>query len=179
MAQSWFSTPKKRLMLAGLNLLARVGGRWLSGGAGPIQHPQARTRILVVELWNIGDVLLTMPFLAQLRVLFPGAEVTLLARPHARQLLAGTGLVDQFLETELGWTDARVRYNPFAYDWRELRRVRRQLRHREFDVAFQCRMHIREHFILALSGARRRVGYAFGGGDRVLTDPIPVEDPGR
>jgi heptosyltransferase-2 len=120
-----------------------------------------------------------MPFLAQLRALFPGAEVTLLARPHARQLLAGTGLVDEFLETELGWTDARLRYNPFAYDWRELRRVHRQLRQREFDLAFQCRMHIREHVILALSGARRRVGYAFGGGDRVLTDAIPVGDPGR
>lgn len=179
MAQSWVSTPRKRLMLAGLNLLARVARPWLGGRAGAVDHPKAITRILVVELWNIGDVVLTMPFLARLRALFPGAEVTLLARPHARELLEGTGLVDEFLETELAWTDAWLDYNPFAYDWRELRRVHRQFREREFDIAFQCRMHIREHFILALSGARRRVGYAFGGGDRLLTDAIPVEDPGR
>jgi lipopolysaccharide heptosyltransferase II len=177
MAQSWVSTPKKRLMVAGLNLLARAARPWLSRRAKRVNQTTATTRILVVELWNIGDIVLTMPFLAQLRALFPGAEVTLLARPHARELLEGSGLVDEFLETELTWTEAWLARNPFAYDWRELRRVHRQFRGRDFDIAFQCRMHIREHLILALSGAGRRVGYAFGGGDRVLTDAIPVEDP--
>ncbi|MEX2110693.1 MAG: glycosyltransferase family 9 protein [Gemmatimonadaceae bacterium] len=179
MAQSWISTPRKRLMVAGLNALARVARPWLAGQAGVVNDRAHIRRILVVELWNIGDIVLTMPFLTQLRARFPRAEITLLGRPHARTLLEGTELVDQFLETELTWTDASLNFNPFAYDWRELRRVYRQLRHRNFDIAFQCRMHVREHFILALSGAPRRVGYQLGPGKGVLTDALRADDSGR
>lgn len=103
----------------------------------------------------------------------------MLARPHARTLLEGTHLVDEFIETELGWTESAVWFNPLAYNWRELRRVRRELRAREFDIAFKGRMHIREHLLLSISGARRRVAFAFGQGDRVLTDAIPIGDPDR
>jgi heptosyltransferase-2 len=129
------------------------------------------SRILVVELWNIGDVVLTIPFLAQLRAIFPGARITLLGQPHARLILEGTALMDEFIETDLAWSRAG-RVNPFAYPWREFMRVVLELRRRKFDVAFQSRRHIREQVLLALSGARRRVGYALGHGGRFLTDAI-------
>jgi len=126
----------------------------------------------VVELWNIGDLVLTIPFLAQLRAIFADAEITLLGRPYAREILAGTGLVDRFIEADLTWkTDGRS-FNPFNYDWAELLRVVPQLRERKFDLAFQCRPHMREYALLALSGARRRVGYAKAGWGRTLTDSI-------
>jgi ADP-heptose:LPS heptosyltransferase len=136
-------------------------------------------RILVVELWNIGDIVLALPFLAQLHAVFPSARITMLARPHAKTILAGTDLVDEFIETELGWSERATRFNPLGYNWSELRRVRRELRARRFDIAFKSRMHIREHLVLAISGATRRVAFAFGHGDRVLTDAIPVGDPDR
>ena len=121
-------------------------------------HGERVIRILVVELWNIGDVVLTIPFLAQLRAIFPDARITMLGQPHARVILEGTGLVDEFIETNLAWSSAR-RVDPFAYHWRELMRAVLELRRRKFDVAFQSRTHIRERVLLALSGARRRVGY--------------------
>ena len=130
------------------------------------------TRILVVELWNIGDVVLTVPFLAQLRAIIPDAEITLLARPYAAEILAGTGLVDRFIEAELTWKTEGRRFSPFNYDWAEFLRVVRVLRARKFDLAFQCRPHVREYALLGLSGARRRVGYARPGWDRALADPI-------
>jgi len=133
-------------------------------------------RLLVVELWNIGDVILTMPFLAQLRAIFPDAETSLLARPYAAEILAGTGLVDHFIEADLTWKKENQRFNPLAYDWGEIRRVVGALRTRKFDVAFQCRPHIREYALLALSGARRRVGWQRRGWDRALTDPISFAD---
>jgi heptosyltransferase-2 len=133
-------------------------------------------RLLVVELWHIGDVVLTIPFLVQLRAIFPEAEIALLAHPHARELLNGSGLVDEFIETDLDWDAARG-LNPFRYRWRELLRVVSELRRRTFSTAFQCRPHVREHVLLALSGARRRIGLAFGMSDKLLTDPIPIDDP--
>ena len=135
-------------------------------------------RILIVELWNIGDVVLLMPFLAQLRALYSQASVTLLARPHARVILDGTGLVDEYID-DASPADNWLSLNPLERGWRELWRLRRRLRELDFDLAFQCRLHVREHVILALSGARRRIGYAFGEGDRMLTDAITVDDPHR
>ena len=136
-------------------------------------------RILVVEPKHIGDVVLAVPFLAQLRPLFPNAQTTLLAAPHAKLILQGTGLVDDFIETHLDWTEESTRYNPFGYNWRELWRLKRELRERDFDLAFKCCMHIREHVVMGVSGARRRIGYAFGEGDGVLTDAIPVDNSDR
>jgi ADP-heptose:LPS heptosyltransferase len=138
-----------------------------------MSDPSRVRRILVVELWNIGDVILLLPFLNQLRDIFPQATVSLLARSHARQLLGATGLVDEFIDAELAWekgrsSRARVR-------WTELVRVARLLRERKFDVAFQCRPHVREYVLLALSGARRRVGMARRGWDRLLTHRVPID----
>ena len=164
-------------MLAALDSVAHFATKRV--GVPAVHSNGQIERILVVELWNIGDVILAMPFLAQLRALFPTATITMLARPHARTILEGTGLVDEFIETELGWTESATRYNPFGYNWTELRRVRGELQRRHFDIAFKSRMHIREHLVLAMSGATRRVAFAFGQGDRVLTDAIPIGDPDR
>src|SRR4051812_38795881 len=101
MAQTWIPTFKKRLMLGALDLYARLT-QPRGDAVGPASA-QAIQRVLVIELWNIGDVILAMPFLAQLRASFPRAQVTMLARPHARTVLSGTGLVDEFIDTELGW----------------------------------------------------------------------------
>jgi heptosyltransferase-2 len=179
MAQTWVPTWRKRLLLAMLDALVRVSSREANRKAGAPRAPEDVKRILVVELWNIGDVVLTMPFLGQLRVLFPTARISLLARSHARKLLENTALVDEFIETDLNWGESATRYNPFAYNWGELWRLRRHLRESKFDLAFKCRMHIREHTVLWLSGARRRIGYGFGVGDRVLTDVVPISDPNR
>jgi ADP-heptose:LPS heptosyltransferase len=72
-----------------------------------------------------------------------------------------------------------VRTNPLAYNWRELARVRRELRSRDLDIAFSGRMHVREHVVLALSRARRRVAFALGSHRGGLTDAIPAGDPDR
>ncbi len=130
-------------------------------------------RILVVELWNIGDVILLLPFLTQLRNIFPEAAISLLGRSYMRQLLGATGLVDEFIDADLGWE--KDRREGAEIHWAELVRVTRILRQRKFDLAFQCRPHVREYVLLALSGAKRRVGVAKRGWDRLLTDRVPID----
>ena len=178
MAQVWIPSLRKRLMLRALELFARFT-REQPRPSPPSPSAKAVERILVIELWNIGDIVLAMPFLAQLRSIFSGAKITLLARPYARTVLAGTDLVDEFIDTDLGWSESSVRHNPFAYRWLELARVGRALKRSRFDIAFSSRAHVREYLLLALSGADRTVAFALGHGDAVLTDPIPLGDPNR
>lgn len=172
MAQTHGPGTLKRIALSALNLIAGRPALRTAMGNGEIR------RILVVELWNIGDIVLLLPFLTQLREMFPRASVTLLARPHARVLLQGTDLVDEFIDDE-DPADNWLSLNPLLGGWHDLWKLRRRLRAQPFDLAFQCRLHVREHLILAMSGARRRIGYAFGEGDRMLTDALDVGDPHR
>src|SRR3954462_256546 len=106
----------------------------------------------VLRLWNIGDVVLTMPFLEQLRLIFPNARITMAARAYARDLLGPSGLGDEFIDTELAWKKSGRRWTPLVYRWPELWDLVRKLRARRFDLAFQCRPHVREYVILGLSG---------------------------
>ncbi|MGH7604146.1 MAG: glycosyltransferase family 9 protein [Gemmatimonadaceae bacterium] len=128
------------------------------------------SRILVIELWNIGDIILAMPFLARLRHVFPHASVTLLSRSFASELFAGTGLVDEFITADLAWTPADG--VPVPRRAARLFSAARALRKRKFDLAFSSRPHARERFLMALASADRRVGIAIGKADSLLTDRI-------
>jgi ADP-heptose:LPS heptosyltransferase len=166
-------------MVWALDIVARVTRLRRRPSVADASDAEAVNRILVVEPKNIGDVILAIPFLAQLRARFPTAKTTLLAAPHAQTILKGTGLVDDFIETRLDWTEKSTRYNPLGYNWRELWRLKRKLRSHDFDLAFNCSMQIREQVVMGLSGARCRIGYAIGGRDGVLTGAIAVENADR
>jgi ADP-heptose:LPS heptosyltransferase len=138
-------------------------------------EPQDVKRVLVLELWNIGDVVLALPFLQQLRERFPRARIAFVGRAYARELLGPSGVVDEFIETDLAWQNSGRRWNVLAYHWIRLAALIRKLRGQQFDIAFQCRPHVREYVILALSGAKRRVGMRMIGWDRLLTDRLPID----
>ena len=55
------------------------------------------TRILVVKLAGIGDLLTAFPALEALRLRFPRAELSALVTPASSTLLDGTGLVDRLI----------------------------------------------------------------------------------
>jgi len=135
---------------------------------------QAPKRILVSELWHIGDVVIAMPFLAALRSLFPAAKITLLAKSHARETLANTGLVDEIVSFDFPWTFLDEDRRPTVKEMLRIPGVIRRLRREQFDLAFDCSRDGRNHLLMFLSGASRRVGFAFGGGDYLLTDALPV-----
>jgi ADP-heptose:LPS heptosyltransferase len=131
-------------------------------------------RILVVELWHIGDVVLATAALPALRRRFPRAKLFLLAKPHARTILDGSGLVDEFIPFDFPWTAFSGKYRVWRYHPVKLFRLFRQLRSAEFDVSIDCRMDPRSNLVAYLSGAKRRIGYDFGGGSFWLTDTVPA-----
>lgn len=130
-------------------------------------------RILVVEYWNLGDIIMELPFLQNLRLQYPNAHIALLTSPKCVPLIANQGLVDEIIVVRVPWAQHYSRwrkYNPFSPFWIEFLRTLVLLRAQKFDLAFTARADIRENFILWLVNVRRRVGYAFGGGGFLLTD---------
>ena len=175
MAQTWLVDERKLRMARRADLLFRPLVPLLRLALPPQRTAsRAPERILVSELWHIGDVVIAMPFLAALRELFPSAKITLLSKSHARDTLANTGLVDNVVSFDFPWTFLDEDRRPSVKELLQIPGVIRRLRREKFDLAFDCSRDGRNHLLLFLSGAARRIGFGFGGGDYLLTDAVPV-----
>ena len=161
-----------RNKLAAISVLD-VASRALHAWRPKPPRPGVPRSFLVVEPWGIGDVVLSTVLLAALRQNFPKASITLLAKAHARKLLAGSNLVDEIIEFDFPWTAFSGKLKPSRYVADEFKELFRQLRARDFDVSLDARRDIRSNVITYLAGARRRIGYDFGGGSHLLTDVLP------
>jgi ADP-heptose:LPS heptosyltransferase len=179
MAQTWTITRRK---LRAMKLVDTIGfpAFWLARRLSSTRADAASAgemhirKILVVELWHIGDVVLATAALGALRRAFPQARITLLAKPHAAELLAKSDLIDEIVVFDFPWTASSGKYDPRRYDSTEMARLVRRLRADQFDLSVDCRMDIRSNLLTFAIGARRRIGYDLGGGSRLLTDSVPA-----
>lgn len=136
-----------------------------------------RSKLLVLELWGIGD--LTMATTLLRAALEAGWEVTLLAKSYARDLLAPTLPELRFIDLEAPWTAFRGKYRLWQWPWRALGRILRQLRGARFDAAVSVREDPRDHLLMWLAGARKRLGFPRRGSSIFLTGRLSHNTPGR
>ena len=170
MAQTRTITRKKLAAIGALDFVSRVlHGVWRPP---PPRHGPPKT-FLVVEPWGIGDVVLSTSLLRALRANYPDARISLLAKSHAIELLEHSSLVDEVIPFDFPWTAFTGKLSPGRYVPREFQDLIQRLRQRDFDVSLDARRDIRSNVITYLGGARRRIGYDFGGGAHLLTDALP------
>jgi ADP-heptose:LPS heptosyltransferase len=133
------------------------------------------TRILVVEYWNLGDLVILVPFLSRLRKSFPNARISLLVNAKFEFFLKNQGLVDEFIPIRVPWAQHFSRwkkYNPFSPNLFSFLTDIWKLRTNRFHWVFSGRMDIRDNVLMWLSGTPRRIGYGIGGGGFLLTDRV-------
>ena len=119
-------------------------------------------RVLVVRLDEIGDVVLTTPFIRELRRNLPEAHITLIVKPAVHNLVENCPYIDEVLT--YNW-DAPGRYQDFTSYGRALKVAFRYLWHRRFDLAVLPRWdadNYRGTLLTYFSGAPWRVGYSEG-----------------
>ena len=168
----------RRRLLAALATFALGAVLWPLLLANRLRHRRAAVhRILVLEPWGIGDLVLATGTLASMRRAYPAARISVLAKSYARALLLETGAVDDVIAYDFPWTAFRAKYSPARYRWRELGALVRALRQERFDLALNARADVRNNVLLALAGASRSVSLACGLGDFLVTDV--VRSPGR
>ena len=126
-------------------------------------------RAIVVKLDEIGDMVLTSPFLRELRRNMPAAWITLVVKPEVKHLVDLCPYVNEVLTY-----DARTRARPHKLrrHWRALSVAWKHLWRRRFDLAILPRWdtdHYHAAFLLYFSGAPVRVGYSENVNDRKRT----------
>jgi ADP-heptose:LPS heptosyltransferase len=130
---------------------------------------EPKRKLLVVELWGIGDLILSSQFLQSASEDY---EITLIGKAHARAVLGDTFPRIEFIEWNAPWTPFRGKYKFWRWDWRVLFGVIRKLRLSRPDVAVSVRKDPRDHLLLWLSGAAKRVGFGVYGSQLSLTDSL-------
>src|SRR5215470_3003493 len=135
------------------------------GRQSPIDPP--RPKLLIVELWGLGDLVFATSLIAPAVHAF---DVTLLGKPHARALLSVTFPQIKFIEWDAPWTAFTGKYNLWNWDWRTLSRVITEIRKLRPDVALSVRDDPRDHLLMRLSRARRRIGFPTRGSGSLLTE---------
>ena len=127
--------------------------------SGPLELSRVE-RVLVVRVDEIGDTLLTGPFLRELRRNLPQAEITLVVNPAVRNLVERCPYVDRVLTYE--WAVSGL-FGRLKRHVRALKLARKHLWPRRLDLALLPRWpRDRYHasFVTYFSGAAHRVGYS-------------------
>ncbi|NQT90210.1 MAG: class I SAM-dependent methyltransferase, partial [Candidatus Omnitrophica bacterium] len=138
--------------------LFRLNGQRVDNGKTPLA--QAR-QILVVRPDKIGDMVLTTPFLRELRKNNPSARITLVVSPNIYNLVELCPYVDQISTFDfrkgvfprIGAVIRRMRIMVFAFS---------SFLKKRFDLAILPRWFADDYdasFMIYFSGARSRVGY--------------------
>ncbi len=127
------------------------------------------TRILLVRLRLIGDVVLTTPVIRAVRRALPDAHLAYLVEPRAAGVVLGHPLLDDVIVAPAlrGW--AR---------WRADAALARRLRRDRYDAVLDFHGGPRSAFLTRASGAPRRIGYDVPGRRWMYTERIP-RPPGR
>ncbi len=110
----------------------------------------------MVELWGLGDLVIATPFLQAVAERY---SVTLLAKPYAVDVQPRLWPGVEVVPFVAPWTAFTRKYELWAWNWRELFRVRHELIARRFSVGLSARWDPRDHLLLRAVRARMRLGF--------------------
>ncbi len=116
-------------------------------------------RIVVRGTNWVGDAVMTIPALRQLRRLFPGAHITLATRAWAEGLFADADFLDELQVHE-------------GSGLRSVVQQVRQWRKGNFDLAVLLPNSLETALVASLARVPLRIGYATDGRQRLLTHPL-------
>ncbi len=125
-------------------------------------QPRPLRLLIVLPSW-VGDAVMATPTLREIRAAFPGIFIGGLVRPGIDQILAGSGLLDEFhVERPTGVLGPKF--------------VAARLRPRRYDTALLLTNSFSTALITRIAGIPRRIGYNRDARGLLLTDMI---DPPR
>lgn len=135
----------------------------------PLDGEKEIRKILITKYLGMGSLVLATPMVRAVRRQYPQANLLFLTFDANKEICRLLGIADVVLT---------VRSTGLFAFARDLLTILRRLRREEIDLAFDLEFLSRfSALVLYFSGARERVGFAFGGmvRARLLTRPVPYE----
>ena len=133
-----------------------------------------KPKLLVVELWGLGDLVIATPFLQAASERY---SVTLMAKPYAKDLQIRFWPKITVVPFTAPWTAFKRKYLLFSWPWRQIFGLRRRLMQESFDFGLSARWDPRDHLLLSLFKPRQRLGFARMKSHFLLTQPLTRPEP--
>lgn len=129
-------------------------------------HPEKIERLLVRGTNWIGDAVMSIPALREIRRIFPRAHISLLVRPWVRDVYSAVDFVDEVMNYDKSGSHR---------GWLGLGRLTSDLRRRRFEMAILLQNALEAALIARMARIPIRVGYARDGRGFLLTHACPIE----
>ena len=130
-----------------------------------------KPKLLVIELWGLGDLVIASPFL---RAAAREFDVTLLAKPFAHDLQPRFWPEINVVPFNAPWTAFTKKYQVWQWPFGEMWRLRQTLAAKKFNIGLSARWSKmggdpRDVMILKMVGATERIGFPHPGSRLFLT----------
>jgi heptosyltransferase II len=139
------------------SFLCRMLGRWVRRRPVPPEFH----RLLLIQLWGLGESVLTLPLMAALREKYPDAEIHVLATQRNSPVYQGQPFIDHLHV---------IAPSGAAIATFTLRNARR------YDVAIDCEEYLNVSALIAFGVARFRVGYGHGHRSALFHQTVQYDD---
>jgi heptosyltransferase II len=123
-------------------------------------------RILIRGTNWVGDAVMSIPAMREIRRIFPEARISLLVRPWVREIYAAADFVDEVLVY-----DRKGMHRGPAGFYRLVSDLKRQ----RFDLAILLQNAFEAALIAWSARIPKRIGYARDGRSFLLTEPCPID----
>ncbi|MFH1854404.1 MAG: lipopolysaccharide heptosyltransferase II [Candidatus Omnitrophota bacterium] len=117
-------------------------------------------RILIVRTDRVGDVVLSTPVFAAARAAFPDAYIAVMVSSQTKEIVAGNPHINEIIVLDKGSRHRGFLKTVIFSMW---------LKAKRFDLALLLHSTVRVNLICYLAGIPRRIGYARGKMDFLLT----------
>ncbi len=128
------------------------------------RRPETPVRILLLRLERIGDLLMALPAIADLRALAPEAAIDLVVGSWNRTLAEAVPAVTSVTTLDAAW----LAREDGGLGVAALLRAARRWRGTAYDLAINFEPDLRSNLLLATSGAAWTAGYRSAGGGPLL-----------
>ena len=130
-------------------------------------------KILVIRYRFIGDTLLTVPFLRNLRYAYPDAQIDMLVAPVSGDIIKECPYVDNFIYFD---TTRKHRYENDGGEKKTFWSYVKLLREEKYDKAYVLKRSLSSAFLAFAAGIKERVGFDTEGRGIFLTKRVPYEN---
>ncbi|MCR5260742.1 MAG: lipopolysaccharide heptosyltransferase II [Candidatus Gastranaerophilales bacterium] len=131
-----------------------------------------KNKILVVRYRFIGDTILTLPFLKNLRFANPDAQIDMLVAPKSGEIIENCPYVDNFIYFD---TTKKHKYENGAGEKKSFWYYVKKLRAEKYDKAYVLKRSLSSAVLVFLGGIKERIGFDTEGRGFLLTKRVPYD----
>lgn len=168
---------RKRILILFVSILDFFGKIivWPFRKINPPGMPQKISRLLVIRVDHIGDIIMSTAVLKPLRESFPKAKIDFIAPSWGIDLVKGNSNVDQAIEFDPSWFNRKTSSNIFK-QLKSIIALAKIIRQGKYDAAIDLRGDLRHIISMSLAGVKYRVSYGITGGAFLLSHEVPYTE---